>query len=84
MTTTGGYWSTNDFAAGDGGEEVMLGWGIFPTTAMPLLRTPTHGGSRAGNVYADDDGQYGIAMRVFAPELNDTEFPVFFISSTIY
>lgn len=75
----GSYWSTNDFV-GEGGNKVMLGFGDVPDngTASPddtLLGVP-----RAPDVYADDSGQYGVAMRVFAPALNDTEFGFYFMN----
>lgn len=75
----GSYWSTNDFV-GDGGNKVMLGFGDVADngTASPddtLLGVP-----RAPDIYADDSGQYGIAMRVFAPGLNDTEFGFYFMN----
>lgn len=75
----GSYWSTNDFA-GDGGDKVMLGFGDLPdmgnlSPADTLLGVP-----RASSLYADDDGQYGVAMRVYAPGLNDTEFGFYFMN----
>lgn len=30
--------------------------------------------------YADGDGQYGLALRYFSPELNDTEFGLYFLN----
>ncbi|MFO7576517.1 MAG: DUF1302 domain-containing protein [Pelovirga sp.] len=76
---TGSYWSTNDFA-GDGGQKVMLGFGDVADqgdapASETLLAVP-----RASNVYADDSGQYGFAMRVFAPGLNETEFGFYFMN----
>ncbi len=75
----GSYWSTNDFA-GEGGDKVMLGWGDVDDQGNlagteTLLAVP-----RASNIYADDDGQYGVAMRVYAPGLNDTEFGFYFMN----
>ena len=75
----GSYWSTNDFV-GDGGEKVMLGFGDFadkgnrpePETFLAVPRAP--------DIYADNDGQYGIAMRIYAPGLNDTEFGFYFMN----
>ncbi|MBW6509812.1 MAG: DUF1302 domain-containing protein [Desulfuromonadales bacterium] len=83
---TGSYWSTNDFA-GESGDRVMLGFGrwsdqgeswtgaLGPDSDDRFNMVP-----RGKTVYADDDGQYGIAMRVFAPGLNDTEFGFYFIN----
>lgn len=36
--------------------------------------------ARLPDVYPDDQGQYGIALRYFSPELNDTEFGLFFLN----
>ncbi len=75
----GSYWSTNDFA-GEGGEKVMLGFGAVSDlgNAAPLdtLLAVPRGETRE----ADDSGQYGVAFRVFAPGLNNTEFGFYFIN----
>ncbi|MCK4503256.1 MAG: DUF1302 family protein, partial [Desulfuromonadales bacterium] len=73
----GTYWSTNDFAGEGGGEDgtgVTLGFTNYPELypAVTVGRAPT--------VEADDDGQYGIAMRLYAPNLNDTEFGFYFMN----
>ena len=34
---------------------------------------------RAPTRFADDDGQYGVALRYFASELNDTEFGLYYV-----
>jgi hypothetical protein len=76
----GSYWSTSDFA-GAGGNTVFLGFGdsadtvTFPFTERPFLGVP-----RADDVWADDSGQYGAALRIFAPGLNDTEFGFYFLN----
>ena len=85
----GSYWSTNDFA-GKGGNKVMLGWGdvsdlgttnpVFPMFGLNEFEPDFLGVSRARDKKPKDDGQYGIAMRVFAPGLNDTEFGFYFIN----
>ncbi len=75
----GSYWSTNDFV-GDGGEKVMLGFGDLPDMGNTPVADTLLGVPRATNIYADDDGQYGIAMRVYAPGLNDTEFGFYFMN----
>ena len=69
----GGYWSTNDYA-GDGGEIVMLGNGMLPEGTVPysIPRAPTR--------EAKDSGQFGLAARIFAPGLNDTEFGIFYMN----
>lgn len=35
---------------------------------------------RAPDRYADEHGQYGVALRYFAPELNNTEFGLYFLN----
>ena len=35
---------------------------------------------RGSDVYADNSGQYGLAMRVYAPGLNDTEFGFYYMN----
>ncbi len=75
-----GYWS-------DQGED----WGVSPI--FPLAVNPLYGYDlptgkdprfnmvpRGSNVYADNDGQYGMAMRVYAPGLNDTEFGFYYMN----
>ncbi len=75
----GSYWSTNDFV-GEGGDKVMLGWGEVPDQGNLPAENTLLGVPRASDVYADDDGQYGVAMRVYAPGLNDTEFGFYFMN----
>ncbi len=76
----GSYWATNDFA-GRGGDTVFLGFGdssdmaTFPFTDRPFLGVP-----REPDRFADEGGQYGAALRVFAPGLNDTEFGFYFMN----
>ncbi len=78
----GSYWSTNDFL-GQGGKYVLLGWGDVSDQGTDLgilgfdpnfLMVP-----RASARKADNQGQWGMACRVFAPELNNTEFGLFFL-----
>ncbi|SDP39569.1 DUF1302 domain-containing protein [Desulforhopalus singaporensis] len=70
---TGSYWSTNDYA-GDGGTYVTLGDGLAPEGTFPytIYRAPTR--------EASDSGQYGAALRVYAPALNDTEFGFYYLN----
>ena len=85
---TGSYWSANDFA-GKGGDRVLLGFGqwsdlgtswqglVIPT---PVTDTRFNMVPRGPNVYADDSGQYGLAMHILAPPLNNTEFGLFYMN----
>jgi hypothetical protein len=76
----GSYWSTNDFA-GAGGRRVMLGFGAVPDT-VPFSFNPPVGTvvPVAPSREASDSGQYGVALRLYAPWLNDTEFGLYFIN----
>ena len=78
----GTYFSTNDFA-GEGGERVLLGWGGVTDTISSdaVISPPATTGvvSRGADREADDSGQFGIALRLYSPELNDTEFGFYFI-----
>ena len=77
---TGSYWSTNDFA-GRGGETVFLGFGDSSDQAtFPLSNRAFLGVPREADRFADDGGQYGAALRIFAPGLNDTEFGFYFMN----
>ncbi len=77
----GSYFSTTDFA-GDGGERVMLGFGGVPDTVAfdQVIAGSTQVVKRGPDRNPEDDGQYGLALRLFVPELNDTEFGFFFIN----
>jgi hypothetical protein len=75
----GSYWSTNDFV-GDGGNKVMLGFGDAPDLGNASPFDTLLGVPRAPDIYADDSGQYGIAMHLYAPGLNDTEFGFYFMN----
>lgn len=82
----GTFFSTNDFAT-DGGDRqgVYLGFGnpLVPDNGVSVVTPVTPFGSRVQrgpDNEADDGGQFGIAARYFAPELNDTEFGAYFIN----
>ncbi|MCP4702187.1 MAG: DUF1302 domain-containing protein [Gammaproteobacteria bacterium] len=72
----GSYFSTNDYA-GEGGNGVVLGFGKASD------QTPLGFGARVPRTQtreADDNGQYGFAVRWLAPTLADTEFGFYFIN----
>ncbi len=78
----GSYWGSNDFA-GAGGDVVFLGFGDSPDDFIhpdPNINRPFLGVPRDPDARADNDGQYGLAFRVFAPALNDTEFGFYYIN----
>lgn len=77
----GTFFSTNDFAS-PGGQFVHLGFGQpviasdFPLGAC--VNPPTCANvPRSDDRKADDQGQFGLALRYFAPFLNDTEFGLY-------
>ena len=74
----GSYWSSNDFV-GEGGQKVMLGWGDAPDQGLSPPAATTLAVPRASNGKADNQGQFGLACRIFSPQLNDTEFGLFFL-----
>lgn len=75
----GFYWSTNDFV-GEGGDKVMLGFGDVPDMGNAPAASTLLGVPRASDIYADDSGQYGVAVRLFVPGLNETEFGFFYMN----
>ncbi len=90
---TGFYWSTNDFA-GESGRKVMLAFGDVSDmgtdfSALGPLRMffgldefeeDFLGVTRIKDEKPSDDGQYGLAMRVVVPQLNETEFGFYFMN----
>ncbi len=81
----GTYFSTNDFA-GRGGERVFLAFASFPDTGespffmQPPVDYPFMGVPRGPDQEPEDGGQYGIALRWYAPQLGGTEFGFYFIN----
>jgi hypothetical protein len=81
----GTFFSTNDFAS-PGGEYLFLGFGVDTLVSdnPPSVGIRPDGkaiGSavpRMDDREAEDDGQFGIALRWFEPWLNDTEFGFYF------
>lgn len=75
----GTYFSTNDWVS-PGGYKLMPGYGAYADmgdastadTPMAIPRSKTRD--------ADDDGQFGFALRVMVPPLNDTEFSLYYIN----
>jgi uncharacterized protein DUF1302 len=87
---TGSYFSTTDFIGDDGTFVVGAGQGSVadyancPGICTPLSNTGAVGNARsatrAGNLEPGNGGEYGVAMRLYAPELNDTEFGFYFLN----
>lgn len=81
----GSYFSTNDFA-GDGGV-FLVGAGvgtIADYVGCPTACTPQANSAitvtRAGNLEPGNGGEYGAALHLFMPKLNDTELGFYFIN----
>ncbi|MGM0563352.1 MAG: DUF1302 domain-containing protein [Pseudomonadota bacterium] len=75
---TGSYFSTNDFAGEGGGDHgVFLSFGDAHDSGSDALPFRV---SRDEDREAEDDGQFGLAFRVYAPELNNTEFGFYFMN----
>lgn len=71
LEPAGTYFSTNDFAT-RGGSQVWLGFGTLADTG--LLGGIGRDKDREGSNY----NQYGLATRILAPELNNTEFGLYY------
>lgn len=72
LEPAGTYFSTNDFAS-RGGDSVWLGFGSLPDIGSPLGRI-----SRENDRDAANFNQYGIATRVLAAGLNNTELGFYY------
>jgi len=80
----GVFFSTNDFAVDDG-DFAYTGFGrrndqhgaagIFPVSPTAQLKAP-----RGADRNPSDSGQYGVALRQFVPDWNNTEFGLFFVN----
>ncbi len=93
---SGTYFSTNDFAALGGEYVMLnFGLidepadfaacpGILANPAIPATDLQRISCSvavpRDPDRFASDDGQYGVALRYFSPELNNTEFGLYFLN----
>ena len=74
----GSHWSTNDFA-GEGGKKVLLGFGKFSDMGNASVDDTFQAVPRGKTDYASNQGQFGVALRAFAPGLNDTEFGFYYL-----
>jgi len=70
----GSFFSSNDLVS-PGSTAVYTGFGVTTESQTnPLAVIP-----RTGNRDPRDSGQFGVAARILAPTLNNTEFGVFFL-----
>jgi len=72
LEPAGTFFSTNDFAT-RGGRTVWLGFGSIADQNSPVGGIGRENDRDAGNY-----NQYGVAARVLAPDLNNTEFGLYF------
>ena len=77
----GSYFSTNDYISDDG-DKVYIGFGRRndqhgAAGAFPAVPTAQAWAPRTADREPGDSGQYGFALRQFAPSLNNTEFGFF-------
>ncbi len=72
----GTLFSTADFVS-DGCMGIPVGASFYQSDAAALQYgfSPT----RLADVEPDDGGQFGLAARYYAPELNDTEFGIYYL-----
>ncbi len=68
----GSYFGSSDLAT-PGARFAMLGFGLFDENVVGL-RVP-----RTDDRDPSDNGQWGVSLRYFSPELNDTEFGFYFL-----
>jgi len=73
----GTYFSAVDFA-GDGAFKLVLGSGLVPDFGDTPAELSPFGVPRGADIEGDDD-QFGLALRYYSPELNDTEFGFFYL-----
>jgi hypothetical protein len=73
LEPAGTYFSTNDFAT-RGGSNVWLGFGSINDNTGSTLGAITRDKDREGGNY----NQYGVATRILAPALNNTEFGLYY------
>lgn len=76
----GTFFSSNDFLS-PGGEQVFIGFGRTNDLSSPQTNAPFSaiGAPRASDREPSDSGQYGVAVRYFADQLNFTEFGLYFV-----
>ncbi len=72
LEPAGTYFSTNDFAT-RGGSIVMLGFGSVSDVGASIGGIPREKDREGGNF-----NQFGVATRILAPGLNNTEFGLYY------
>ena len=72
----GAFFSTTDLVSDDGGRLYLGG----PDQHFPAVPGASRWIDRAGDRNARDSGEYGLALRILAPALNNTEFGLYYIN----
>lgn len=72
----GTYFSTTDLISDDGDTLYLAG----PDQHFPPIPRVSQSVSRGPDRKASDSGEFGLALRMLAPEWNDTEFGLYFIN----
>jgi hypothetical protein len=91
LDPAGSYFSTSDFV-GDGGNSLTIAPPgqdpVFENIPGAFIPTGPFAGApglpltvtRAADKNPEDSGQFGLAARLFAPGLNDTEFGLYYLN----
>jgi Protein of unknown function (DUF1302) len=74
----GTFFATADFA-GPGGYKLLPGMGAFADGGNASVANTPFAVARDHDKEADDQGQYGAAVRALVPALNDTEFGFYYL-----
>ncbi|MCK4507885.1 MAG: DUF1302 family protein, partial [Desulfuromonadales bacterium] len=74
----GTYFSFIDFAS-PGAFKLVLGSGQVPDNGNAPVADTFLAVPRGKTYKGSDDGQFGVAIRYYSPELNDTEFGLFYL-----
>jgi len=76
----GTFFSSNDFLS-PGGKQVFIGFGRTNDLSSPETNAPFSaiGAPRGEDREPSDSGQYGVALRYFAEQLNFTELGLYFV-----
>lgn len=82
LEPNGSYFSTNDFISPGGHYIDVMGADMDPTPLQvaPGVFIPVPQLRRAGDKDPRDSNQFGVAARLLVPELNNTEFGLYYIN----
>ncbi|NNG04601.1 MAG: DUF1302 domain-containing protein [Inquilinus sp.] len=82
IDAAGTYFSDNDFASPGGSFVFLTSTGIIDDPELVIQSTTQPGAvvPRGATREASDSGQYGLAVRYFAENLNETEFGGYFLN----